>query len=63
MRERDEMNVILLFDQYILAKQQNDIHFIWLHYRIHDKMKTLAWYDEAINSTMHTCILLEKFKL
>ena len=23
-----EMDVILLFDQYILAKQQNDIHFI-----------------------------------
>ena len=35
------MDVILLFDQYILAKQQNDIHFIWLHYGIHDKMKTL----------------------
>ena len=23
-----EMDVILLFDQYLLAKQQNDIHFI-----------------------------------
>ena len=23
------MDVILLFDQYILVKQQNDIHFIW----------------------------------
>ena len=36
------MDVILLFDQYLLAKQQNDINFIWLHYGIHDKMKTLS---------------------
>ena len=36
------MDVILLFYQYLLAKQQNDIHFIWLHYGIHDKMKTLS---------------------
>ena len=52
------MDVILQFDQYLLAKQQNDIHFIWLHYGMHDK---LAWYDVAINSTMHTCILPDKF--
>ena len=55
------MDVILLFDQYLLAKQQNDIHFIWLHNGMHDKWKlSPAWYDVAINSTMHTCILLEK---
>ena len=29
------MDVILLFDQYLLVKQQNDIHFIWLNYGIH----------------------------
>ena len=34
------MDIILLLDQYLLVKQQNDIHFIWLHYGIHDKMKT-----------------------
>ena len=37
-----EMDVILLFDQYLLAKQQNDIHSVWLHYGIHDKMKTVS---------------------
>ena len=26
----------------ISIKQQNDIHIIWLHNRIHDKMKTLS---------------------
>ena len=36
------MDVILLFDQYLLAKQQNDINFIWLHYEIHDSVKTLS---------------------
>ena len=36
------MDVIMLFDQYLLVKPQNDIHFIWLHYGIHDKMKTLS---------------------
>ena len=36
------MDDILLFDQYILVKQQNDTHMIWLQYWIHDKMKTLC---------------------
>ena len=33
-----EMDVILLFDQYLLVKQQNDIQFIWLHYGIHNTL-------------------------
>ena len=73
------MGVILLFDQYLLAKQQNDIHFINNTYWPNSKMTSisydyiteymtkwkhfLAWYDVAINSTIHTCILLDKFKL
>ena len=36
------MDVILLFDQYLLAKQQNGTHIIRLHYGIHDKMKTVS---------------------
>ena len=36
------MDAILLFEQYLLAKQQNDIHSVWLHYGIHDKMKTVS---------------------
>ena len=39
------MGVTLLFDQFArileLVKQQNDIHFIKLQYRLHDKMKTM----------------------
>ena len=35
-----KIDVILLFDQYLLVKQQNDTHIIWLHYGIHDKMRT-----------------------
>ena len=26
----------------VLVKQQNDSHIVWLHYGIHDKMKTLS---------------------
>ena len=37
-----EIDVILLFDQYLLVKQQNDTHTIWLHYEIHDKKRTLS---------------------
>ena len=57
------MDVILLFGQYILVKQQNDIHFIY----IYNTKYTTKWkhapalYDVAINSTMHTFILLNKF--
>ena len=36
------MDVILLFDQYLLAKQQNDTHIIWLNDGIHDKIRTLS---------------------
>ena len=37
-----EIDVIMLFDQYLFVKQQNDTHIIWLHYGIHDKMKILS---------------------
>ena len=37
-----EIDVILLFDQYLMVKQQNDTHIIWLHYGIHDKIRTLS---------------------
>ena len=45
------MDVILLFDKYLLVKQQIDINIIELQYRIHDKNKHSAeWYDQAIKS-------------
>ena len=52
------MDIILLFDQYLLANQQNDNYIT--EYMTKWKL-SLAWYNVAINSTMHTCILREKF--
>ena len=37
-----EIDVILLFDQYLLVKQQNITHIIWLNYEIHDEMRNLS---------------------
>ena len=55
------MDVILLFDQYLLIKEQNDIHNMIILRNTRQNENTLAWYDVAINSTMSTCILLDKF--
>ena len=63
------MDVILLFDQYILLF---DKYIYWsnskmasiLYDYITEYMKngnSLAWYDVALNTTMNTCILLDKF--
>ena len=56
------MDVILLIDQYILAKQQNDIlPYDYITEYMTKWKQSFAWYDVAINSTMNTCILLDKF--
>ena len=47
------MDVILLFGQYLLVKQQNDINFIWLHHGIHYKLKTLSRIVTYV--TAHRC--------
>ena len=52
------MDVILLFDQYLLVKQQNDTDNTeymtkWIH--------SVQWHDVAINGTMKTYSLLVKF--
>ena len=55
------MDVILLFDQYLLANSK----MTSISYNYNTKYTTkckhaLALYDVAINRTMHTCSLLEK---
>ena len=58
----NEMDVILLFDQYLLVKQQmTTISYNYITKYTTKWKLSLAWYDVAINSTMNTCILLDKF--
>ena len=56
------MDVILLFDQYLLANSKmTSISYDYITEYMTKWKLSPAWYDEAINSTIHTYILLEKF--
>ena len=54
--------LFLLFDQYLLAKvKMTSISYDYIIEYMTKWKLSHAWYDVFINSTMHTCILLEKF--